>query len=138
MRHMVAIASLGLLICGCYKDTVDVAALHDNPFDPDYQGEEVFEFHETYLQQVNTGMGNVTYQIIVVRVREDLFLAPATYNVAARDLMTGQEELLGPDPPGGSLFRFRRAPMPGQEVCLELRLANNQSTARAETVCTIL
>lgn len=138
MRMGWTIALLLVLLTGCYKDTVDVADLRDNPFDPDYQGEPVFVLEGTFLQQVDIGTGSVVYQIIEIRVREDLFLAPATYSVAARDLQTGQEELLNPDPPGGALFRFQRAPSPGQPVCLELRLSNNQSTARAETLCATL
>ena len=40
--------------------------------------------------------------------------------------------------PGGNLFKYQRQPVPGQQVCLELRLSNNLSTAGAETICVTL
>ena len=129
---------LATVLVGCYKDEVDVDTLRNNPFDRDYDGPAVFEAVGTYTQQVSTGQGNVLYQVIEFRVREDLFLAPATYGVLVKDLLSGVEEPATPLTPGGNIFKYQRQPVPGQQVCLELRLTNNLSTAGAETICVTL
>jgi hypothetical protein len=139
MKRLLRLSILAVLLSGCYKDEVDIAALNNNPFDRDYAGEAVFVFEETYVQQVSTGGTTVLLQIIVFRVREDLFLAPASYSIALRDLQNGNDNGVAiPDPSGGGRYRYQRAPAPGVPICLELRLANNFSTARAETICATL
>lgn len=138
MKRLSTLLMLALLIGGCYKDEVDVSRLTNNPFDPQYVGPPVFEGQGTSLQQVNIGGATVLYQIIAFRVRSELFLSPATYGVEVRDQQSGQVQVLSPDPPGSDQFRYRRAPLPGQPVCVELRLSNDQSTARAETLCVTL
>jgi hypothetical protein len=134
----ITVLLLATFLVGCYKDDVDVEALRNNPFDRDYDGPAVFEAIGTYTQQVSTGQGNVLYQVIEFRVREDLFLAPATYGVRVTDLLSDMEADATPLNPGGNLFKYQRQPVPGQQVCLELRLSNNLSTAGAETICVTL
>lgn len=139
MRSLLAFAMLLVLLSGCYKDNVDVSELNTNPFDRDYAGPAVFEFQETFLQTVNIGGTNVLYQVIVFRVKEELFLAPASYSVQLRDLQNEDPNATAtPVSPGSSLYRYQRAPAPGQQICLELQLFNNQSGARAETICATL
>jgi len=139
MRSLLTLATLLLLLSGCYKDNVDLSELNTNPFDRDYSGPAVFEFEETFLQTVNIGGTNVLYQVIVFRVKEELFLAPASYSVQLRDLQNEDPNASAtPVSPGSSRYRYQRAPAPGQQICLELRLANNQSGARAETICATL
>lgn len=138
MKRWGPLLLLALLSGGCFKDDVDVARLTNNPFDPEYTGPPVFEGQGTSLQQVSIGGSTVLYQVIAFRVRSELFLAPASYGVEVRDQQSGQVLNLSPDPPGSDQFRYRRAPLPGQPVCLELRLSNDQSTARAETLCATL
>lgn len=139
MRSLLAFTILLTLLSGCYKDNVDVSELNTNPFDRDYEGPAVFEFEETFLQTVNIGGTNILYQIIVFRVKEELFLSPASYSVQLRDLQNEDPNATAtPVSPGSARFRYQRAPAPGQQVCLELRLANNQSAARAETICATL
>lgn len=139
MRGLLVPTLLMLLLSGCHKDEVDIAALNTNPFDRDYTGEAVFVFEETFVQQVNTGGTTVLLQIIVFRVREELFLSPASYSIALRDLENGNDNGVAiPETTGSSRYRYQRAPAPGVPICLELRLANNFSTARAETICATL
>ncbi len=126
------------LVMGCYKDDLDVADLNNNPFDPEYVGPAVFELEGTYTQFVDLGEFTVLYQVIEVRVREDLFLSSAAYTVQLTDLQLGMVQNVVPDPPGSNIWKYYREPAPGQEICVELRLANNQSTAGATTFCVTL
>lgn len=137
LLHIIALASL-VLAGGCVKDDLDPAELTNNPFDKDYDGPAVFNLVGTYTQVVNIGVGSLLYQVVEFTVREDLFLAPATYGVQVTDLQSGQVESAVPEPPGGNTFKYYRQPLPGQQVCLELRLTNNNGTARAETLCVTL
>ena len=139
MKRLFHIALAALLpLSGCYKDEVDIAALNNNPFDPAYEGSPVFVMVDTYTEIVNIGVGNVLYQVMEFRVNEQLFLSPASYSVQVHDLQSGVTELMNPDPPGGSTFKFYRQPAPGQSICLEVRLSNNQSVAGPETICATL
>jgi len=139
MKHLAILLPVLLLLSSCYKDDVDIAALNNNPFDRDYVGENVFVFEETFLETVNIGGTNVLYQVIVFRVREELFLSPASYSVRLDDLENGlDDQPVSPESPGSSRYRYRREPLPGQSICLSLSLANNQSYARPETICATL
>lgn len=139
MKALLTLCTLLVLLSGCYKDTVDPAKLNNNPFDRDYVGSNVFEYRATYTQIVNIGGSNVVYQVIEFRVREDLFLAPAAYTVKVRDLQNNDPNASAtPETPGSSVFRYLRVPAQGQQICLELSLANNESTARPETICATL
>ena len=72
-------------------------------------------------------------QVIAFRVRSELFLSDATYSVRVHDLENGQTILLDADPPGGDSFKYYKQNLViGSPVCLELRLSNNLSAARAE------
>lgn len=139
MKALFTFFSLLVLLSGCYKDTVDPAKLNNNPFDRDYVGANIFEYRDTYTQIVNIGGSNVVYQVIEFRVREDLFLAPAAYSVKVRDLQNNDPNASAtPEAPGSNVFRYLRAPAQGQQICLELSLANNENTARPETICATL
>lgn len=139
MKALLTLFALLVLQSGCYKDTVDLAELNTNPFDRDYAGGPIFEFIETYTQTVNIGGSNVTFQIIEFRVREDRFLAPAAYTVEVRDLQNSDPNAIAtPVSPGSDLWRYQRQPLQGQQVCLELRLANNENTAGPEVICATL
>lgn len=139
MKALITLIALLLLISGCYKDSLDVAKLNNNPFDRDYVGEAIFEYDTTFLQTVNIGGSNVVYQVIEFRVREELFLAPAAYTVKVRDLQSGNPNATAtPIAPGSDKYRYQRAPAAGQEVCLELRLSNNENAASAEVICATL
>lgn len=140
MKRLLILLPFVVLLSSCFKDTVDIAALNNNPFDRDFDGEQVFVFEETFTEIVNIGGGtNVLYQVIVFRVREELFLSPTTYGIRLDDLQNGQEDQpVTPVSPGSSRYRYRRDPLPGTPICLRLRLTNNQSAARAETICATL
>lgn len=125
------------LLTGCYKDEVDLATLNNNPFDPEYQGPAVFASEGTWQVVIQAGGNSVVMQDIGFRVNEDLFLAPATYSVAVKDLYSGIGSEAAPTSEPGRWI-YRRGPLPGQEVCIELRLMNSTSTARPETICVTL
>jgi hypothetical protein len=131
-----------LLITGCYKDEIDLESLNNNPFDRDYQGPAVFVSQGTFMETVTIVYPppvQVQMQVIEFRVREELFLADnVAYSVQVVDQENGTTHLLNPDPPGSDKFKYYRSPVPGVPVCVELRLANNQSTAGAETICETL
>lgn len=131
---MVALLSLS----GCYKDALDDRLPTDNPFDREYDGPTVFVSEGTYTQVTNIGPVSVLRQVIAFRVRSELFLSPTPYSVQVRDLQSGVTELLNADPPGSDNFKFFREPAPGQSICLELRLSNNQSAAGPTTICATL
>ena len=139
MKALLTLFSLLVLLSGCYKDNVDPAKLNNNPFDRDYVGENIFIYQQTYTQIVNIGGSNVVYQVIEFRVREELFLAPAAYTVRVRDLQNEDPNASAtPEAPGSNVFRYLRAPAQGQQICLELRLANNENTAGPQTICATL
>ncbi len=120
---------------GCYKDDIDIAALNTNPFDADFAGPAVFTMDTIYVEQV-IGPPNYFRQVVQFRVDAGLFLAPASYQVEVHDLLEGTRTLVGQVPPGSHTLRFYRAEyLPGQEVCLELRITNNNTFGRPETIC---
>jgi hypothetical protein len=136
-RHIAPLLAL-IPMMACLKDDLKVEDLTGNPFDPAYEGPSVFVLDSTYTQVVNTGTSNVLFQVIAFRVRQELFLAPASYSVRCRDLLSGQEFLLDADPPGTHRFKVLRQPLPGQSVCLALALSNNLNDARTDTLCATL
>jgi len=140
MKRFLILLPFLVLLSSCFKDTVDTASLTNNPFDRDFNGEQVFVFEETFLETVNIGGGtNVLYQVIVFRVREELFLSPTDYGIRLDDLQNGQDaQPVTPVSAGSSRYRYRREPLPGTSICLRLRLTNSQSAARAETICATL
>lgn len=120
---------------GCYKDDIDIAALNTNPFDADFAGPAVFTMDTIYVEQV-IGPPNYFRQVVQFRVDAGLFLAPASYQVEVHDLLEGTRTLVGQVPPGSHTLRFYRTEyQPGQEVCLELRITNNNTFGRPETIC---
>ena len=128
----------GLWVCsGCYKDDVDIAALNNNPFDPQYTGAPVFTVEGTELVFIDAGSASYYVQDIHIRVHEELFLAPAAYSVAVQDLESGLGSEATPAAEPGA-WLYRRPPAIGEEVCIELRLMNSTSTARVETYCVTL
>ena len=131
--------SLLVFVAACGKGELDPAPLTTNPFDPDYSGADLFVFDTTYTELVTFPNGQFLYQVIAFEVREDLFLAPADYNVQVVDQENGSTTVVGPASANTSHFIYRRAePVIGAPVCLQLSLINNGSTARAETICATL
>lgn len=140
MKKIIHIVLASLLLTACYKDEIDVEKLKDNPFDRDYEGPAIFELIGTYVELVTIGGSTVQQQVIEFRVREELFLAPASYSVHLKDLGVGTNHMLQPNPPLSDRFKYYRLAewAEGQEVCVELKLSNNQSTARMEVICATL
>lgn len=138
--HTTVLIGAMLLLAGCYKDEVEPSELTNNPFDPEYVGENVFVSEGTYTETVFVPqIGNVLRQVIAFRVRSELFLSDATYSVRVHDLENGQTVLLDADPPGGDAFKYYKQNLvSGSPVCLELQLSNNLSVARAEEICVTL
>jgi len=128
------------LLMGCYKDDVQPELLNTNPFDADYQGEDLFVSESTFTETENIpGVGIVIRQVIAFRVRSELFLAPTSYSVQVHDLENGQTVVIDAVPPGSDTFKYYKQNLvAGQPVCLELRLSNNFSVARAERICVTL
>lgn len=133
------IPSLLVLLVACGKGELDPATLTGNPFDRDYDGPAVFELDTTYLGTVVVPGGVVTYQVIAFRVREELFLADASYSVQVSDRESGVTTVIGPTPPNSDRFAYHKPDVvTGAPVCLDLSLYNNQSAARAEEICATL
>ena len=127
---------------GCYKDDVDISALNTNPFDPDYTGENVFVFDDTYMESVLLGSPPIPVQVQVVQVhvKEDLLPSGADYAVQFTDPDVDDPVVQNPVP-GTNVFKYYRIEAtaePGVEKCFELRLFNDQSTGRAEQICCTL
>ncbi len=130
---------LPLLLVSCGKGELDTAPLTNNPFDPDYTGADLFVYDTTYTELITFPNGQFLYQVITFSVKEELFLAPAEYNVHVSDQENGNTSVVGPSPANSAHFIYRRAePVIGAPVCLQLSLTNNGSTARAETICATL
>lgn len=137
MRNTLLLLFLcGLCLPSCYKDELEVAELTNNPFDADYNGEAVFTFEEVVNEPQPVPPGG-TAQYVVFRVNSSLFLESTSYQVKVRDLTTGSETYVGQTPVGSDLLRYKRDTLElgTGEVCLELRLSNNLSTGRPETIC---
>lgn len=132
-------ALLVILLLGgtsCYKNDLDVAELTNNPFDADYSGAAIFSFEEVVNEAQPVPPGG-TAQYVVFRVNSALFLENTSYQVKVRDLVTGDEDLVGQVPVGSDVLRYQRDTVQfgAGEVCLELRLSNNLSYGRSETIC---
>ncbi len=152
MKKYIHILLTMLLLAACYKDEVDVSSMKNNPFDRDFEGPEVFEFVDTYVETVTVMVvvGNppnqtqvpmqVDQQVIEFRVHEELFLSPPSYSVQVRDLDLGSTQLLHPDPQFLDHFKYYRPTgiAEGTLICVELGLSNNQTTARLEVICATL
>ncbi|MBP6392688.1 MAG: hypothetical protein KA175_13220 [Flavobacteriales bacterium] len=137
MRTTWLVLLLGVLcLPSCYKDDIDVAALNNNPFDADYSGAAIFTFEEVVNEPQPVPPGG-TAQYVVFRVNSSLFLESTSYQVKVRDLVTGDEDLVGQVPVGSDVLRYQRDTVQfgTGEVCLELRLSNNLSYGRSETIC---
>ncbi len=134
---------LAVLLAGCRKDDVSIASLNNNPFDADFTGEHLFvsEGTELIVESI-PGIGAVSRQVIRFRVRSELFLpgqAGRPYSVRVVDRSTGVGTYLDQAGSGNHRFTYLLAePMPAEQVCVELRLANNFSVARPEIICEIL
>ncbi|MCB9171096.1 MAG: hypothetical protein H6594_12185 [Flavobacteriales bacterium] len=142
MRYLIIILGLGasLFLAGCRKDPIDLSELHDNPFDPDFDGPAMFSFDTTYIETVVADT-IITYQRQVVQfhVHDEHFLSAASYYVQVTDLSNGEQVILGQYPVGSHVFRYRKTDFAvGQELCLQLRLSNDLSYGRPETICCTL
>lgn len=140
--HTLFLAAV-LLVSGCRKDDVRIEDLTTNPFDADHTGPAVFEAIDTYIAQEDIpGVGSVERQVIRFRVLTSTFQADQVgqpYQVLVLDLNTGASTYLSQTAPGAHTFLYERNEVTiGIEVCIELRLANNFSVARPETICVTL
>lgn len=128
-----------LALSGCYKDKTDVAAWTNNPFDRDYTGPSVFSVDTTYIEVINAPPTVITRQVVQFHVNSSLFLANKAYQVRVRDLDNGQTTLMSQFTPGTDTWRFTKLDFTiGQELCLEVRLSNDLSDGRPDTICATL
>lgn len=136
MTKTMILLAMAMLATGCYKDELDVATLDNNPFDPAYTGPPVFEAIGTYLETTTIpGLGTITRQVFEFRVRNELFLSPASYSVQVLDLTNNIVSVVDQSAPGVHILKYYRLGDPAPQLCVELRLRNNFSTAGAETLC---
>ncbi|MBK6831230.1 MAG: hypothetical protein IPG92_11060 [Flavobacteriales bacterium] len=127
------------MISSCGKGELDPDTLTNNPFDPAYNGASVFVFDTTYLDPVNVGGTTLFYQAILFHVKEELFLSDAAYSVQVFDRESGITTVIDANPSNSDRFHYQKPDaVIGSPVCLELRLYNNQSAARAEEICATL
>ena len=138
-RSILPMLLLLFLAASCGKGELDPATLTNNPFDADYNGPTVYEVDTTYQQIITGGSAPVVYQVIAFRVKEELFLGAAAYFVQVFDPGNGLTSLLSPNPANSDHFTYSRlGATVGIPVCLDLRLFNDQSAARAEEICATL
>ncbi|MBK8497938.1 MAG: hypothetical protein IPL52_03760 [Flavobacteriales bacterium] len=127
------------LFTACDKGELDTAPLTTNPFDPDYNGANLFEYDTTFTELITFPNGAFLYQVIEFKVREELFLSPSNYTVRVHDEENGTTTELGDSPANSAHFIYRRPePVIGAPVCLGLSLTNNNNNARAERICATL
>ncbi len=138
MMRYLAFVLCTITLSSCYKDEIDLESLNTNPFDKDYVGPSVFEIAGAYDQVLVINGVNVASHVIEIRVKEELFLSPASYSVKVLEQGATTSQFLNPDPPGSNIFKFVRAPEPGAYVCLELNLANNLNSSRTDVLCITL
>jgi len=128
-----------LAFSGCYKDDLDVSTWTNNPFDRDYTGPNVFSMDTTFIEIIGTPPNVITRQVMQFTVNSSLFLAPNAYQVRVKDLENDQIVLLSQFPVGSDVWRYTKLEFTfGQELCLEVRLSNNFSDGRPETICATL
>ena len=129
------LASL-LLFSGCYKDELDVAALTNNPFDPDYSGPAVFVFDTTFVETVDA-FPPYQQQVFRFTVRHDLFLADVgTYRVRVKDLDNGEVRELMQTAAGSHAIEFNKYDFTvGEQLCLEVAFISDLTEGRRETIC---
>ncbi|HRD52800.1 MAG TPA: hypothetical protein PKY96_09140 [Flavobacteriales bacterium] len=139
MNKILAISALALLASACGKGELDPASLTSNPFDPDYNGPEVFVYDTTFTRNVSIPGGVVQYQVIGFHVKSELLPSSASYSVAVEETATGIADVIDPQPPNSNRFEYLKInPVVGAPVCLRLSLRNNQSNARPEVICATL
>ncbi|MCC7501594.1 MAG: hypothetical protein IT229_03640 [Flavobacteriales bacterium] len=139
IRIVLLVLPLLVALSGCYKDETDVAAWTNNPFDRDYTGPSVFSVDTTYIEVLNAPPTVITRQVVQFQVNSSLFLASAPYQVRVKDLDNGQTTLLSQYTPGTDTWRFTKLDFTiGQELCLEVRLSNDLSDGRPDTICATL
>ncbi len=127
------------LLHSCGKGELDPDTLTNNPFDPAYNGAAVFEYDTTYLDPVTVGGTTLFYQAIIFHVKEELFLSDVAYSVQVFDRESGITSVIDANPANTDRFHYQKPDaVIGGTVCLDLRLYNNQSAARAEEICATL
>jgi hypothetical protein len=135
LLHLIAVVSM---LSGCGKE-VDTASLNNNPFDPDYSGPSVYELDTTYVTTTVINGVPLSLQTIAFMVKEELLLSDVAYSVQVKDIAEDFITVVDPNPPNSNHFTYSRpAAMVGVPVCLELRLYNNLSAARADRLCATL
>jgi len=138
MNKPFAIFTIALLALACGKE-VDPTAMNSNPFDPQYNGENVFVFDTTYTQIITIPGGAIVNHVIAVHVKEELLPEGAAYAVRAVRVGTGEVTILNPDPPNSNSFKYQKVnPVVGVPECVRLSLFNNGSSARPEQICATL
>ncbi len=81
----------------------------------------------------------LSLQTIAFVVKEELLLSDAAYSVQVKDIAEDFITVVDPNPPNSNRFTYSRpGALVGVPVCLELRLYNNLSAARADRLCATL
>ena len=138
MMRLLQLTAIALLFLGCGKE-VDPASLDNNPFDPDYSGPSVFEVDTTYVTTTVVNGVPLSLQTIAFVVKEELLLSDAAYSVQVKDIAEDFITVVDPNPPNSNRFTYSRpGAQVGVPVCLDLRLYNNLSAARADRLCATL
>ena len=127
---------LGLLVLtGCYKDEVDVAALNTNPWDPDYTGPAFIEVVDE--RTAGPFPGGVFNQELTIKV--DLSVLPVSSAITLRVVDKATGIAFDPVPqqaPGSDTFEFIHFNVtPGVETCYAIAVEVQFSTTRSETYC---
>lgn len=135
MKQIVLLLALLPMIAGCFKNDLDPAGLHDNPFDADFDGGSIFTFDTTFIETVPADPPYVR-QVFQFRVNSSWFLTPHSYQVYVHDQLTGATSYVQSPAAGSDVARYYRNEFTlGQEVCLEVGLSNNYHHGRLETIC---
>ncbi|MBL7952265.1 MAG: hypothetical protein JNM62_11160 [Flavobacteriales bacterium] len=130
-----AFLALGIAVSfmACKKDGIEVADLTSNPFDADYEGTAVFTHEDDTTTVESVGGAPMRVLTVEVRVHEELFGRPTTYQVQAGAPVN---EMIPSNDVENGILRLRILnTTPGQQYCTQLRLGNSGAYGASNTVC---
>lgn len=135
MKHLTLLCAMATVVAlaACKKDQIALDELTTNPFDADYDGAAIF----TYVDDTTTieTVGGTPTRVlqVEVRVHEELFGRPTTYQVQAGAPV--DQLILSNQVEDGLLTLRILNTTPGQQYCTLLRLGNGGSFGASSTVC---
>ncbi|HEY0978983.1 MAG TPA: hypothetical protein VGE21_16045 [Flavobacteriales bacterium] len=134
MRKLLPFLLLSVLgLLSCAKDDLEVADLNNNPFDPAYVGENLFELVSADVAYESVNGVTQSFFRVEVRCRTDRFLSPTPFNVRYKRSNT---EVWGPFQYNATTTIIKQYGYAvGQEFCWDFQLGNGGGIGAGNRIC---